>query len=259
MEETASPADSIDRVLVAGATGRTGREILRTLESTDFEVVGLARSLDDRGELLARGADEVVVGDLLEPRDAARAVRGCDAVLCAVGSGPTLAPLFGEPLVDGEGVRNLVTAAVAADCEAVVFESSIGVGDSESGMPAGFRMVLGPILRAKNDSEAALRSSGLRYTILRPGGLTDAPATGNVVVGEGGATVSGTIPRADVARLMVAALFTPEASNRTFEVVSRSGLHGTPRGLVELDWQYPDDRGPVKIEVEESEDDEDAE
>src|SRR6056297_2400481 len=103
MRETdTAPAESIDRVLVAGATGRTGREILRTLQATDFEVVGLARSLDDRGELLARGADETVVGDLLEPRDAARAVRGCDAVLCAVGSRPTLAPLFGEPLVDGE-------------------------------------------------------------------------------------------------------------------------------------------------------------
>ncbi|WP_135823874.1 SDR family oxidoreductase [Halorussus ruber] len=249
-ETDTAPAESIDRVLVAGATGRTGREILRTLESTECEVVGLARSLDDRGELLARGADETVVGDLLEPRDAARAVRSCDAVLCAVGSGPTLAPLLGDPLVDGEGVRNLVTAAVAADCEAFVFESSIGVGDSAESMPAGFRMLLGPILRAKNDAEAALRSSGLRYTILRPGGLTDGPATGDVLVGEGGATVSGSIPRADVARLMVAALFTPAAGNRTFEVVSRSGLRGTPRGLVEIDWQYPDDLEPVEIEVE---------
>jgi uncharacterized protein YbjT (DUF2867 family) len=250
MGETDSFAEEIDRVLVAGATGGTGREILRVLEATDLEVVGLTRSLDSRGELLARGADEAVVGDLLDARDAARAVRGCDAVLCAVGTGPSLDPLLGKPLVDGEGVRNLVNAAVAADCEAFVFESSIGVGDSASGMPAPFRWAIAPILRSKNRAEAALRSSGLRYTIVRPGGLTDGPATGDVLVGEGGATVSGSVPRADVARLMVAALSTPDAANRTVEVVARSGLRGTPRGLVELDWAYPEDLEPVTIDIE---------
>jgi uncharacterized protein YbjT (DUF2867 family) len=151
--------------------------------------------------------------------------------------------------VDGEGVRNLVTAAVAADCEAFVLESSIGVGDSAGMLPAAFRLPIAPILRAKNEAEAELRTSGVRHTILRAGAMTDDPATGDVLVGEGGATVSGSIPRADVARLMVAAPFTPESENRTFEVVSRDGLRGTARGLVDLDWQLPTE---AAIEVEES-------
>ena len=50
------------------------------------------------------------------------------------------------------------------------------------------------------------------------------------MVGEGGTAIgSGMIPRADVARLMVAVLFTPEVENRTFEIVSRAGLRGVPR------------------------------
>ncbi|WP_158055749.1 SDR family oxidoreductase [Halorussus halophilus] len=241
----------IERVLVAGATGRTGREILRYLGGTDLEVVALTRDDDARGELLAHGADEVVLGDLLEPRDAARAVRGCDAVLCAVGSGAAIDPILGRELVDGQGVENLVNAAVAAEVEAFVFESSIGVGDSAGMLPTSFRLLLRPFLNAKNEAEATLRTSGLRYTIVRPGGLTNDAATEDVLVGEGGATVTGSVPWADVARLMIAALFTPETANRTFEVVSRSGSRGTPRGLVELDWQYPerpDDVTEVPVE-----------
>jgi len=59
------------------------------------------------------------------------------------------------------------------------------------------------------------------------------------VVGEGGTAIgSGVIPRADVARLMVAALFTPEAENRTFEIVSRAGLRSAPRATVSIPWRF---------------------
>jgi uncharacterized protein YbjT (DUF2867 family) len=75
---------------------------------------------------------------------------------------------------------------------------------------------------------------------VRPGGLTDDPPTGEVVVGEGGDTVSGQIPRADVARLMVAALSSPDARNRTFEVVSRAGLRGKATGVVDPEWRLPE-------------------
>lgn len=55
------------------------------------------------------------------------------------------------------------------------------------------------------------------------------------MVGEGGTAIgSGMIPSADVARLMVAALFTSEAENRTFEIVSRAGLRGVPRATVSI-------------------------
>lgn len=98
---------------------------------------------------------------------------------------------------------------------------------------------MGRILNAKDRAEARLRESGLTYTVLRPAELTNDPPSGAVVVGEGGDSVSGRVPRADVARLMNAAPFTREAENRTFEVVSREGLWGPPKNVVSLTWTEP--------------------
>jgi uncharacterized protein YbjT (DUF2867 family) len=229
------------RVLVAGASGGTGRQLLRLLRHTDYTVRALTRDAAKESDLREAGADEVVVGDLVESADAERAVAEADAVLCAVGSSPGLDLLSREP-VDGHGVVNLVDATVAVDCAAFVLESSIGVGSSEPGMPSVFRLFLNAfgIVAAKERAEEHLRSSGVPYTIVRPGGLTDDPPTGEVVVGEGGDTVSGQIPRADVARLMVAALSSPDARNRTFEVVSRAGLRGKATGVVDPEWRLPE-------------------
>ncbi|WP_049916730.1 SDR family oxidoreductase [Halogeometricum pallidum] len=231
---------SSGRVLVAGATGGTGRRVLDTLRSLDADVTvrALTRSADEESALRERGADEVVIGDVLSAEDAARAVEGCDAVVCTLGSSPGLGSLTGD-YADGQGVENLVDAARDAGVTRFVLVSSIGVGDSKSGMALGLRLLLRGlgILRAKARAEAHLRASGLTYTVLRPGGLTNADATGDVVVGEGGDTVSGSVPRADVAGLCVASLFTPAAENRTFEVVARRGLRGNPEGVVEVDWR----------------------
>ncbi|MDS0294267.1 SDR family oxidoreductase [Halogeometricum luteum] len=253
------------RVLVAGATGGTGRRVLDTLRSLDAHVTvrALTRSADEESALRGRGADEVVVGDALSAEDAARAVEGCDAVVCALGTSLGLGSLTGDH-ADGRGVENLVDAARDAGVERFVLVSSIGVGDSKPGMQLGLRLLLRGlgVLPAKARAEAHLRSSGLAYTILRPGGLTNAEATGDVVVGEGGDTVSGSVPRADVAGLCVASLFTPAAENRTFEVVSRRGLRGNPEGVVEVDWRMrPSDSerrsasgdAPEDAAVEESE------
>lgn len=231
---------SSGRVLVAGATGGTGRRVLDALRSVDADVTvrALTRSADAESTLRERGADEVVVGDAMSPADAARAVEDCDAVVCTLGSSPGLGSLTGDS-ADGRGTENMVDAARDAGVERFVLVSSIGVGDSKSGMSLGLRLLLRGlgVLSAKARAEAHLRESGLAYTILRPGGLTNADATGDVVVGEGGDTVSGSIPRADVAGLCVASLFTPAAENRTFEVVARRGLRGTPEGVVEVDWR----------------------
>ncbi|ADJ14643.1 SDR family oxidoreductase [Halalkalicoccus jeotgali] len=229
---------AIETVLVAGASGKTGREILHLLRNTDLHVRAMTRDPANVGRLTRLGADEVIVGDLLEQADADRAVSGVDTVLCAVGTKPGLDALTGG-FVDGQGVINLADAASEAGVERFVFESSLGVGDAKAGLPLPARVLIGPILRAKDDSETHLRESGLTYTILRPGGLTTGPPSGEVVVGEGGDSVSGRISRADVARLMVAAPFTPEAENRTFEVVSHEGLRGSPKNVVPMTWVEP--------------------
>lgn len=229
-------------VLVAGASGRTGRHLLDYLDGTDYDARALTRDAREEASLRDAGADSVVVGDLTRSETAARAVRNCEHVVCAVGSRPDPRLLVAGGFVDDRGVRNLVHAATAADVDRFALESAIGVGDSSSGMPLPFRALTWPVLRAKNRGEAELRTSDLAGVIVRPGRLTDAPATNEVLVAEGGATLSGSVPRADVARLLVAALDTPAAANRTFEVVSRSGLRGEARGLVDVDWAWPGER-----------------
>ncbi|MCU4741788.1 NAD(P)H-binding protein [Halobacteria archaeon AArc-m2/3/4] len=237
-----------DRVLVAGASGDTGRELLAVLRPTDLQVRATTRSYADVDALERLGADEVEVVDFFDSADAVRAARNCDIVLCALGTAPSLRHVVGGKLVDRTGVINLVTASVGADVDHFVMQSAIGVGSSKSGMSLPARLLINASLKAKQDAEAAIRRSGLGYTIVRPGKLTDEPPSeiGDILVGEGGDTVSGSIPRADVARVMAAAPFTPEARNRTLEVVSRRGLSGTPSNLVDIDW----DRERIGLEHE---------
>ncbi|WP_318569634.1 NAD(P)H-binding protein [Salinigranum marinum] len=222
------------RVLVAGASGKTGREILRLLAPRPVTVRALTRSGTRTAELEARGADEVLVGNLFDPADATAAVADVDVVLSAVGS--DLRALRGARFVDGEGVGALVSAAADAGVRAFVMESALGVGD-EPTSPLGsvFNAVIGPIQRAKAESEAALRDAAMEHTILRPGLLTGGRRTDTVQVAPPGAELWGCVSRADVARLMTAAPWTPAVTDRTFEVVDNPLLTGHP-DRVAIDW-----------------------
>jgi uncharacterized protein YbjT (DUF2867 family) len=223
------------RVLVAGASGGTGQELLRLLAPRPATVRALTRSESRAERLRARGADEVVVGDLFDPDDARAAVDGVDVVLSAVGS--DLRDLVrSDEYVDGAGAQNLVAAADEGDVRAFVMESALGVGDDPaSPLAALFDLVIGPVQRAKAETESALRGAEMDHTILRPGVLTDGPRTDRVQVAPPGAKLWGTVSRADVARLMAAAPWTPAAADRTFEVVDNPLLRGRA-DLVAVDW-----------------------
>ena len=238
----------IESVLVAGASGGTGRHLLDVLSETDLAVRALTSSPEKRDELREMGADEVVVGDLLEEGAAARAVGEgrpdgtvpgpVDAVLCAVGS-TVKQVLLADRLVDGPGVVNLARASAHAGVERFVFQSAIGVGSSRERAPLPYRLPISRTLDAKGRAEDALRELDLVHTIIRPGKLTNGPERGDTLVSTGGNTVFGMISRADVARLLVAALSTPETGNRTFEVVSERWAWGEQSGLVEIEWAEP--------------------
>lgn len=229
------PTD-LDTVLVAGASGGTGREILRLADSRVPTVRALSRDDRKRQPLLRAGADEVVVDDLLDPRGLADALEGVDAVLSAVGSG--LADIRSAgPFVDGQGAQALLDAAVDAGAHAFVMESAIGVGeDPASPLASLFNTVIGPVQQAKAETETALRAGGIEHTVFRPGILTDGPRTDTVTVADPGAKLWGTVSRADVARLMLAAPVTPEATDRTFEVVGKPAFRGRAEAV---DWELP--------------------
>ena len=228
--------DAVETLLVAGASGGTGRAILRLAGPRVPRVRALTRDERKRQRLLHAGADEVVVDDLLEPRALDDAVRDVDVVLSAVGSSVRDVHA-GSPFVDGDGARTLLESAVDAAVEAFVMESAIGVGDDPaSSLARAFNFAIGPIQRAKAETEAALRSADIEHTILRPGVLTSGPRTDRVTVAEPGAKLWGAVSRADVARIMLAAPVTPAATDRTFEVVSTPSFAGRGR---RIDWRLP--------------------
>lgn len=223
-----------ESLLLAGASGDTGREVLALLADTDITIRALTRSQEKVEQLRRSGADEVVVGDLLNRDDATEAVEGVDAVLTAVGTHP-FKVFFADEFVDGRGNVNLIEASVAADVETFVMESSLGVGeDHGSIMARSFRLFIGPVIEAKTRAERTIRESGLRYTIFRPGVLTGRWATGDVEVAEAGTGLWGLISREDVARLMIAALFIPDAADYTFEIARNPWLRS--RG-VDIAWE----------------------
>ncbi len=238
--------EDVRTVFVAGATGGTGRVLVRLL-APRVTVRALTRSQDAAPTLRSLGADEVVVDDLLDPTDLPGALAGADAALSAVGSGAT--DVFrGGPLVDGAGTRALVEAAVDAGVEAVVMESALGVGDDPaSPLATAFDLAIGPVQRAKAEGERALRDAPLRHTVLRPGVLTSGPRTDDMTVADPGAKLWGSVARADVARLMAAAPVTDAAEDRTLEVVSTPSF---PERALSIDWRLPGPpRDGVPVEV----------
>lgn len=242
--DDAGGADSgIDRVLVAGATGPTGRHVLDVLLERGYEPKAITRSSQRANRLQTEDVD-AIAGDLLVPGDARRAVRGVDAVITAVGTSvPSVLraqiPGVGGPdrFVDGAGNVTLLEAAEAAGVEHVVMVSSLGVEpDPSSWMGSLFRLVLGPIPGEKARAEDAIRAADPTHTILRPGALLDVLdplSVGRLRVGRAGAGVWGTVPRRTVAELCVAALSTPAAANETFEVARNPLSVGEDAGI---DW-----------------------
>ena len=229
------PTD-VETVLVAGAGGRTGREVLRLLDGRVPTVRALTHSPEKRERLRAAGADEVVVEDLLSPGDLAADLDGVDVVVSAVGTSPRRV-YAGPPYVDGAGNRALLDAAVDAGAEAFAMLSALGVGDDPSSpLGSAFNVVVGPVQRAKGRAEAAIRDAPIRHTILRAGVLTDGRRTDDVAVAEPGAKLWGRVSRRDVARLLASAPVTEAAENRTFEAVGWPKFRGR---RAEVDWRVP--------------------
>jgi len=213
------PAPSRDTVLVAGATGRTGRLVLAQLKADGrFEVRALAR---DTGKAAREiGADYAwVAGDVTRPESLEAPMRGVAYVICAIGATERSGP-NGPEFVDYGGVKNLTDAARRAGARQLVLVSSIGAGGEGGFTRWILNLIGGDVLVWKARGEDYLRRSGLGYTIIRPGGLGDAPGGAVGLRLAQGDTEFGDITRADTATVAIAVLGNAEATGKTFEVIS---------------------------------------
>lgn len=198
------------KVLVAGANGQIGRHLVRMLAEGDHEVRAMIRDENQAPGLRELGGDPVVA-DL--EGEVAHTVEGCDAVIFSAGGGPGSGAEKKET-IDRGGAVKLVEAAREHGARRYVMVSAMGAADPEAGSEA-----MQPYLFAKAQADQALQESGLDYTIVRPGSLTDEAGTGTV---EAAPSLGrrGEIPREDVARTLVVTLEKENTFGKTFEVLS---------------------------------------
>jgi len=200
-------------ILVAGATGKTGSQIVRQLQDQNYKVRALVRDATRAADRL--GPDvELVVGDVTDPATVAPAMAGVSRVISAIGATAKEGP--GSPeFIDYAGNNNLVDAAVSAGVKQFVVISSMGVTHEKHPL----NRIMGNVLIWKMKNEDYLRNSGLPYTIIRPGGLHDKPGGEQLIVFEQADIIKVVgISRADVAAVCIAAIQYPEATGKTFEV-----------------------------------------
>jgi uncharacterized protein YbjT (DUF2867 family) len=206
-------------VVVAGGHGKIGMRLLRLLVERGHRARGLVRNPAQVPDLTDLGA-EAVVCDMEALDSVSACCTGADAVVFAAGAGPGSGAERKRTVDLGAAVK-LMEAGVRR----YVMVSAIGAG-----RPEGWSEPMRPYYEAKAEADRRLEESGLDYTIVRPGSLTDEPGTGLVTVGT--ELGRGEIPRDDVAALLLAVLETPGTTGKTFELVSgETPIEDAVRGL----------------------------
>jgi len=229
------------RVLVTGATGRTGSIVFQKLcqQSDRFQAMGLARSQSKVAELFG-STEGFFFGDITDPSSLEPALKDCSVLVILTSAAPKMKapPLPGErpqfeyepggtpEKVDYDGQKKQIDAAQKAGVEHIVLVGSMG--GTIPNHPLN-QMGNGKILIWKRKAEQYLIDSGIDYSIIRAGGLVDFEGgVRQLLVGKNDTLLNNppngiptTIPRTDVAEVVVQALKEPDARNKAFDIISK--------------------------------------
>lgn len=196
-------------VVVVGGHGKIALRLLRLLADRGDTARGMIRDPAQSADLEAAGAEAIVCD--IENEDPTEAVAGADAVVFAAGAGPGSGPER-KRTVDLGGAVKLIEAAKANGIGRYVIVSSIGAHD-----PSAAEGDFKSYLEAKHGADEQLIASGLDYTVVRPGSLSDDPGTGNVDISTDLGR-RGEVPRDDVAAVLAEALVADETVGKVFEL-----------------------------------------
>ena len=225
-------ADEKKIAVVAGATGRAGRFIVKELLDGGYQVRALIIKPFDPPDPpgLKQEGVELVEADLTSLESLEKAMEGAHFAISAVGSKKPFSKKENDR-IDNMGNQNLARAAKAKGLERIVVISSTGVGNSRDAVSLLYRLPMSQVLKAKGKSEDFIRSCGVDYTIIRPGGYTDKEVSGEIAFGEGG-KITGRVQREQIAKVCVDAIGNPAMKNRTFEVVDASSVAEERRSFI---------------------------
>lgn len=203
----------MENILVAGANGTTGKKIVAILnESNNFHPIAMVRKEEQQAYFQAQNI-ETVLGDL-EGDLSSVFNRPIDKVVFAAGSAGK--NVLG---VDQEGAKKLIDASKKANIKKFVMLSSMGADKPEEATQ------LQEYLKAKHNADEYLIISGLDFSIVRPGSLTNEVALTTIEL-EGKLNKHGEISREDVAQTLVQTLDDTVASKATFEIIKGETLIG---------------------------------
>ena len=203
------------RIAIVGGNGQIARLLHPLLIARGHTPVALVRREEQRASLEKLGAEVRLLDiEAADVADLAEAFEGCSAVVFSAGGGPD-GNLERKRTVDLEGSLKSIEAAGRAGIARFVQVSAIDV-DEPVADDAG--EVWTAYVHAKRDADAALRASGLDWTILRPGRLTDDEPTGQVALGPD--VRRDSVTRADVAAVIAAVVDRPDTVGRQWNLVA---------------------------------------
>ncbi len=218
---------SKQHVLIFGGTSGTGLGAAQTLAARGTPVTVAVRESSDTQPLKDSGVPTVLV-DVFDPDSVRQVFAGGNysAVIISLSGERGV-----ERRADREGAMVIMDAARDSAVRRVLMVTAIGCGDSRVAVAPKVIEVLGEVLAAKQVAEEYLMAADLDATILRPGGLTNDPASGTAIK-TSDQTVMGVANRADVGRLAVECLDDPATIGGIFHAIDP-----------EIKWQAPLQRG----------------
>ena len=208
------------RVLVVGATGRTGVWVVKRLQHHNIDYHLFVRSGAKALELFgAEIIDKLTIGSIEHPEEIRAAMRNAHAVICAAGGNVTdpTAPPPSE--IDRDGIKRLASIAKELGVKRFILISSLAVTRPDHPLNK-YGKVLTMKLEGENEVRRLFSEPGFSYTILRPGGLIEGqPMMHSMIFDTGDRIETGTIRRSNLAEVAVISLFNNAAHNLTFELI----------------------------------------
>jgi nucleoside-diphosphate-sugar epimerase len=198
-------------VAIAGAHGKIAMRLITLLTGRGDAVIGLIRNPDHADEVSGQGASPVVC-DLEQAavEEIAAAITGAEAAVFAAGAGPG-SGAERKLTMDRDGAVKLLQAATAAGVPRFLIVSSVGAENPPPGDDT-----FSVYLRAKAEADQAVQNSDRSWTVIRPGRLTDGPATGRVRIDV--TPFRGQVPRDDVASVLAQLLADPRLAGHVLYV-----------------------------------------
>jgi uncharacterized protein YbjT (DUF2867 family) len=199
-------------VVIVGGHGKIAMRLAKILAERGDSPRGIIRKTEQADDLEKIGAEPIVL-DIENVDDIDDAFAGSDAVVFAAGAGPGSGPAR-KLTVDYGGAVKSAQAAIAMEIRRFVIVSAIGANH-----PERWSDDMKPYYEAKADADKFVAESGLDYTIVRPGGLTDDPGTGKVSVAEQLET-GGSVTRDDVALVLAECLTADNTIGKAFDLLN---------------------------------------